>query len=1006
VLRHVEAKTLRRRNCYNTTAEVLASAAGVKTKAEASAMNVRPMRADVSHHDFRSARLACQEAVDAIAEAVIAARQHELGRVTQPDFEVDTRHLLGRVPSFFDDTFFLGDWSAIAPSALHADAASKRGYALPVDSMRACDVFPNSQISLFGDVVYDETPNVNLSRPGHVGDSHLIAAISALLLRRNGGVDRIRRLFVLPIVDGATDEKLEIGVIGCVLYLNGCWTWVIIDDTLAISADRRPWFMSLAPRPLERSVSVPSTATSFRQFVGQMTSSAAPIASRLSTFVPHEPAPHELWPLLLEKAVAKALGSYEALNGGSVSEALTMLTGGLQGSGPVAGTHSMDPPVPASLSAIPKDLGGDDAQYESHLEKLATVGKSHTRRQTTTKAAAVTHFPADGSGVEATELGVESAFLQLDELFNGRDNAICFACLRVVDAPSAALHRRRALIATREEKLEQFTAELAHLESLAPQSYMPLLRVWREEGSAEPYVTVIDLFSDEGDVLDAAYSRQRERVLRERLQNQSDSIFDRSVLPKIAVPLGAAARIRSLPWRYVSGLFDRIEYCMSVLEPSDIPGPLLAQRIRTVLPPHDMEEGRLALADDGSHDIVCWHTISAFGTAPPTVSTPEEQSRYQPPFRAVPAAPIVLDYRTPVSATVIVALEQEDVRLRGAAEAGLNKTPLCHLQLCIYAFGATDPAAIFTRSIGSRSVHGVLTALDDLTHHSHIEFVRCSPIHYRRQIHLTLSLEPGFYLVVPRVLKGPSIDYCLRILAPAASVMNARRLPLPSEFIDTELHRPVTDDERKAVLSDARAAVPFALLPWLEEAPAPKRMETAGANSSSDDDDEHSRAGVQVKGCRDASGAITTRFLPRSPASIVAAVTDLTRAQTLAKQAVWSAGPENALQGVVPDPVDFQGSYVEPNADNVTARARASLDVSTSSIAAAFATADVLGTGQLREQRHVQRALEALLLRGTSLGRALTDATQDAASCTAEEFGARVDAALTKWAQDFLNVQH
>jgi hypothetical protein len=163
---------------------------------------------------------------------------------------------------------------------------------------------------------------------------------------------------------------------------------------------------------------------------------------------------------------------------------------------------------------------------------------------------------------------------------------------------------------------------------------------------------------------------------------------------------------------------------------------------------------------------------------------------------------------------------------------------------------------------------------------------------------------------------------------------------------------------------------------------------------------------MQVKGCRDASGAITTRFLPRSPASIVAAVTDLTRAQTLAKQAAWSAGPENALQGVAPEPAEFQGSCVEPDADNVTARARASLDVSTSSIAAAFATADVLGTGQLREQRHVQRALEALLLRGTSLGRALTDATQDAASCTAEEFGTRVDAALTKWAQDYLNVQH
>ena len=88
----------------------------------------------------------------------------------------------------------------------------------------------------------------------------------------------LKKLFV-------TQEYNEKGVYCLQFYQQGEWKYVIVDDIV----------------PCSKSTGAPAFAMSTNSV--------------------------EIWPYIIEKAYAKLYGSYDALNGGNVSEALMDITG-------------------------------------------------------------------------------------------------------------------------------------------------------------------------------------------------------------------------------------------------------------------------------------------------------------------------------------------------------------------------------------------------------------------------------------------------------------------------------------------------------------------------------------------------------------------------------------------------------------------------------------------------------------------------------------------------------
>ena len=122
-------------------------------------------------------------------------------------------------------------------------------------------------------------------RQGGVGDCWFLSALAVVAERH----DLIARLFA----DTASNSA---GCYGVRFFLDGAWTSVLIDDRLPVTAaPRRPDLAFAARLAFSRCGSEAS---------GQL-----------------------LWASLLEKAYAKAHGSYQAISGGQISEALLDLTG-------------------------------------------------------------------------------------------------------------------------------------------------------------------------------------------------------------------------------------------------------------------------------------------------------------------------------------------------------------------------------------------------------------------------------------------------------------------------------------------------------------------------------------------------------------------------------------------------------------------------------------------------------------------------------------------------------
>lgn len=112
-------------------------------------------------------------------------------------------------------------------------------------------------------------------RQGGLGDCFLLSAVAAVASARS---DLLQSLFV--------QFDVQRGVYGVRLFVNGAWSYVVVDDYIAYDADGRKTYASSCDD-------------------------------------------NELWLPILEKAFAKACCCFENIDGGLTSWALEVLTGGL-----------------------------------------------------------------------------------------------------------------------------------------------------------------------------------------------------------------------------------------------------------------------------------------------------------------------------------------------------------------------------------------------------------------------------------------------------------------------------------------------------------------------------------------------------------------------------------------------------------------------------------------------------------------------------------------------------
>ena len=119
---------------------------------------------------------------------------------------------------------------------------------------------------------------------GELGDCYLLGAMSSVAnLKDESGASHIRKLLK------SSDADLQLGFATFLLYKFGAWVEVTVDTWLPCKSD----------------------------------------ADRALIFAQNAKEPNELWVSLLEKAYAKLHGSYESLDGGSVTAALVDLSGGV-----------------------------------------------------------------------------------------------------------------------------------------------------------------------------------------------------------------------------------------------------------------------------------------------------------------------------------------------------------------------------------------------------------------------------------------------------------------------------------------------------------------------------------------------------------------------------------------------------------------------------------------------------------------------------------------------------
>lgn len=175
---------------------------------------------------------------------------------------------------------------------------------LPPSVKRVGDIFDNPQFYVDGASAKDV-------RQGGSGDCWFMSALMALC--NSTGADSL-----LEKVCVARDQ--DVGVYGFVVFRDGEWESVIIDDKLYL---RKPDYDDLTERVRKdwEAAKVRDDGAEDWRVEFQRNSGALWFAQ--ST---HE---DETWVPLLEKAYAKAHGDYGAIHGGNVGEAMEDLTGGI-----------------------------------------------------------------------------------------------------------------------------------------------------------------------------------------------------------------------------------------------------------------------------------------------------------------------------------------------------------------------------------------------------------------------------------------------------------------------------------------------------------------------------------------------------------------------------------------------------------------------------------------------------------------------------------------------------
>jgi hypothetical protein len=180
--------------------------------------------------------------------------------------DISSESTLASLP-YYDASFSFARRCHLYPAGTPDDSTVAEPHRLA----RAREAFPGRPFS-------SGTPQLATLRQGSVGDGFLLSAIAALARASTGAgdveTDILDRLFA------HVDERW--GVYGVVLFIRGHWTWVIVDDVVPVRSDGTALYCHCRT---------------------------------------------ELWPMVLEKAVAKAYGSWDALDGGIEAEALTDLTG-------------------------------------------------------------------------------------------------------------------------------------------------------------------------------------------------------------------------------------------------------------------------------------------------------------------------------------------------------------------------------------------------------------------------------------------------------------------------------------------------------------------------------------------------------------------------------------------------------------------------------------------------------------------------------------------------------
>eukprot|EP00759_Apiculatamorpha_spiralis_P028994 PhF_6_TR31416/c0_g1_i1/m.46055 len=169
---------------------------------------------------------------------------------------------------FFDAEFYFDRRINMYPEGSPNDCSVGE----PTECMRLSEMYVGAPLKS-GEYDFDDLFQ------GDVGDCYLIGAISSLAACNRAMLERLIVAY-----------DIESSVYGVLLYKNGGWEWVIVDDFV----------------PIQNFGGVP---TPLYCKSGQST---------------------ELWPMILEKAYAKMHNNWDTIDGGWPKEALGDLTGGVE----------------------------------------------------------------------------------------------------------------------------------------------------------------------------------------------------------------------------------------------------------------------------------------------------------------------------------------------------------------------------------------------------------------------------------------------------------------------------------------------------------------------------------------------------------------------------------------------------------------------------------------------------------------------------------------------------